>query len=397
LACGRRSGKTELAIRNTVIKAIKFHEHANGRFVLAAPTHKQASDIFWEKLLLMVPEELLLSEPSISGKYITLFNGVRIEVAGLDKPQRIEGSPLDGIVIDEFADMKPQTWAAHVRPALDTLERWGWAWLIGVPEGRNHFYKLAQLAMSGDEPDFEFFTWKSSSVLPPEIIEAARRQLDPLTFRQEYEAEFVTFEGHAYYAFSEENQRNTKYDPERDLVFCFDFNRSPGIAVVCQEHVDGTSCIDEVWIQNNSNTELVCQRLINKWAHHKGRVLIYGDATGGAKGSAKVKGSDWDIVRYMLKPHFNLAWRVAKSNPSVRSRINAVNTRLCRGDGIRHLYVDPGKCPKLILDFEGVRVADTGDLDKKGDPMLTHLSDALGYYIAARFPINPTTVARTSV
>ena len=47
-----------------------------------------------------------------------------------------------------------------------------------------------------------------------------------------------------------------------------------------------------------------CKKLIADWENHKGRVVCYGDATGGAGGSAKVKGSDWDLIKEELHPVF---------------------------------------------------------------------------------------------
>ena len=38
-------------------------------------------------------------------------------MVGLDRPQRMEGVSWDGGVIDEYADRRPGTFDAHVRPA----------------------------------------------------------------------------------------------------------------------------------------------------------------------------------------------------------------------------------------------------------------------------------------
>jgi hypothetical protein len=43
----------------------------------------------------------------------------------------------------------------------------------------------------------------------------------------------------------------------------------------------------------------------------------------------------------------------------------------------------------VVRDLEGVRTLEggSGEIDKKVDPRLTHISDALGYYVDYRFPI----------
>jgi hypothetical protein len=106
-------------------------------------------------------------------------------------------------------------------------------------------------------------------------------------------------------------------------VFCFDFNVEPGVAVVCQEMKlpnkrIGTAAIGEVYIPRNSNTESVCKKLINDWREHRGYIYVYGDATGGARGSAKTEGSDWDIVKRTLRSHYGdrVIMKVPKHNPT---------------------------------------------------------------------------------
>lgn len=394
---GRRSGKTEKAKRKIVRRALAGTDFLPARFFAAAPTRQQAKDIYWSDLKAMCPPEFVrdISETELK---ITLPLA-EIVVVGMDKPERFEGQPWDGGVLDEYANMKAKVWPEHVRPALS--DRLAWCDLIGVPEGRNHYYEKYQDALAeqmehGDESEWGVFTWPSRDILPESEVEAARKDLDELTFRQEYEASFINFTGRAYYAFTDENKARLEYHEDGDLAFCFDFNVSPGIAAVAQEQElpndeIGTGFIGEVHIPRNSNTEAVCRRLIEDWGAHLGRVFVYGDATGGARGSAKVTGSDWDIVRRELVGHFGsnrVHFRVPKSNPAERARINAVNTRCRAGDGTIRLMVDPTRCPQLVRDFEGVRLLEggSGEIDKKADPHLSHLTDAIGYYIQREFP-----------
>ena len=70
--------------------------------------------------------------------------------------------------------------------------------------------------------------------------------------------------------------------------------------------------------------------------------------------------------------------------------MNAVNARLKTAEGINLLAISPAIAPNLHKDLEGVRVLEggAGEIDKKQDSRLTHLTDALGYYIAQEFPID---------
>lgn len=400
---GRRSGKTEKAKRKVVLRAVMPWELGGSqfpdpRYFCGAPTRDQAKRIYWDDLKMLVPPDWItnISESELT---IHLVNNARIVVLGMDKPERIEGSPWDGGILDEYGNMKAHAWGAHVRPAL--ADRKGWCDLIGVPEGRNHYYEMCEKAKAsviemGSESEFGFFTWFSSDILDAQEIAAAKRDLDELTFKQEYEASFVNFEGQCYYNFSDGHKARLEYDPRKDLIFCFDFNVDPGVAAICQEQKlpngeDGTAVIGEVYIPRNSNSELVAKKLCNDWGHHAGYVHCYGDATGGARGSAKVFGSDWDLVRHQLGKEFKdrVLFKVPRANPAERARVNAVNCRLRNGEKKIRLMVDPNKAPHVAKDLEGVRcvLGGSGEIDKKYDLSLTHISDALGYYVEAEFPI----------
>lgn len=395
-AAGRRSGKTERAKREVIKRGLRDsleRRWETYRYFFAAPTRDQAKAIYWSDLKALMPPRLIAD---ISESYLTVsaITGAEFVVVGMDKPQRIEGSPWNGGVLDEYGNMKATAWPENVRPALS--DRLGWAWLIGVPEGRNHYYETALRAQEDTTGEWSFHTWASAEVLPPGEVEAARRDLDELTFQQEYEASFVTFSGRAYYPFDRAvHCAPLAYDPDKPLAFAFDFNVAPGVAVVSQEQTlpngqPGTAVVGEVWIPRNSNTPLVARRLLADWGHHQGQFEIYGDATGGASGTAKVQGSDWDLIKAEFRAIASrCVWRVPNRNPPERSRVNAVNSRLRAADGTVRLMVDPQRAPHVVRDLEGVSILEgsAGELDKKGDPSLTHISDALGYHIERRFPV----------
>lgn len=401
IPAGRRSGKTELAKRKLVKRALAGTKFDPPRFFAGAPTREQAKRIFWDDLKGLVPRHFLRGRPSEVDLMIRLINGAQIWVVGLDRPERIEGSPWDGGVLDEYGNMRASAWPEHIRPALS--DRGGWCDFTGVPEGRNHYYDLDRAARaqmmtaSGPDGDWASFHWISADILPAQEITAARRDLDDLTYSQEYEASFVSFEGQAYYPFAEPSHcARLTYDPRADLVFCFDFNVAPGVAAVLQEQMlpnglSGTGVIGEVHIPRNSSTPAVCRRLIADWGCHQGNVICHGDATGGARGSAKVGGSDWDLIRAELSTVIGtrLRFSVPRANPPERVRVNAVNARLRSAAGDVRLMVDPSKASHVRKDFEGVRLlmGGAGEIDKKADPGLSHLSDAIGYYIARQYPL----------
>ncbi len=403
---GRRGGKTEIAKRRQIRWAIDC-ERPQGRFVFGAPTHRQAVDIFWDDVIAMIPRCFLyngLRSISISYRRIKLANKASIEVLGLDKPERIEGPPLDGFVGDEFGNFKPDVWSKNIRPALSTLERPGRADLIGVPEGKNHYFQLAENASEKD--DWDIFTWHTDEINPEES-KKAEGDLDTITFNQEYGGEFVSFKGRCYYTFNKDlncppEGERILYNPNYPIGLCWDFNRIPGTCTISQELPPpswlvkrnqgenrglATCAIDEIFLQQDSHTEKLCELILQKWSHHKGLVKLFGDATGGAKRSSGIKGSDWDIIHNMLSPTFNILKQYPRANPSIRVRINSVNSRMVATDGYIGSIIDR-KCKFLIRDFEGVTCDDTGDILKSDvKSLLTHISDGWGYMINKEHPL----------
>lgn len=400
---GRRSGKTEIAKRRLVRKAMRGSRFDVPRYFAAAPTRQQAKDIYWDDLKRLVPNWMKKGSPSESELVIRLITDTEIHVEGLDKPERIEGSPWDGGIIDEYGNIKSKAWDQNIRPALS--DRNGYADLIGVPEGMNHYYDKAQEAqahMAAGDPSWAYYHWYSADILPPEEIAQAMRDLDELTFNQEYRGSFVNFQGLIYYTFDRPTHasRPLAYDPNRELIFCFDFNVAPGVAAIVQEQklpngAFGTGIIAEVHIPLGSNTHKVCDKIIELYGQHRGDVRCYGDASGGASGTAKVDGSDWDLIRKKLLPVFGqrLGIRVPPANPPERARVNAMNSRLKTVSGAVHMMVDP-RCKNVIKDFEGVRVLEgsSGEIEKKKTPLLTHLTDGIGYYVQAKFPVADRTI-----
>ena len=65
-------------------------------------------------------------------------NGGQVRLYGADNPDALRGIYLDGVVLDEYADMDPRLWSEVIRPAL--ADRKGWAVFIGTPKGRNALF-----------------------------------------------------------------------------------------------------------------------------------------------------------------------------------------------------------------------------------------------------------------
>lgn len=121
---------------------------------------------------------------------LTLINGRKIYLKGSDRPDTLRGVGLAYVVIDEYADMKPEVFEQIIRPALADVM--GGALFIGTPKGRNHFYELYTYATAGKDPSWEGFHYTSydNPLLQTSEIEAAKLSMSSFAFRQEFMASF---------------------------------------------------------------------------------------------------------------------------------------------------------------------------------------------------------------
>jgi hypothetical protein len=418
VACGgRRSGKSVIGRRRLILAGGQYHKYTDGRFIIGAPTRDQVKRLHWQQLKEMTPRSWValrngktpkISESDLS---IELETGTLFQCLGLDKPERAEGNSIDWVLLDEVADMKASAWTLSIRPSLSTINRPGRCDFVGKPRGKGFYYELYQRAAT--TADWDRFHWKASEILPASEIKQAKADLSELEYRQEYDADWVSFEGRAYYAYEEDVHATVPldYDPEAPLILTMDFNVQPGTAAVIQEQETAqynlpkcfaetaTAVIGEVYIPNNSNTRLVCRRFVETWGNHRGLVYVYGDATGGARGTAKVDGSDWQLARQELSPVFGdrLRFRIKKGNPLETVRLNAMNARILNANDKARFLVDPQNAPFVSNDFVSVTRLTDGRLDKGSDPRITHLSDGIGYYIESKFPLAKRTVSLQSI
>ena len=410
------SGKSERAKRKFILRVLAGSKYPRPRYIAAAPTHGQAHKIYFNDFKDMIPP-FLIDSINKSESSIMLKTGQEILVFGLDNPARVEGAPIDGMIIDETDDLKANTLEAHVYPCF--TDRQAWCMFLGVPNGMGLLYNLSKNALIEPE-DWDFYTWPSSEVLPKKDLDRFKKIYDARFFQQEFEASFLNFTGRVYYAFERENYKHELYyNPNKPLIFMFDFNVSPGIAVVGQEQqlpgqyeevlhngvwlkqpVIGTGVIGEVWIPQNSNTLIVCQRLYNDWKHHKGEIICYGDAAGGNKTASAVSGSDWDLIKAFFKnTEFanRISYKYPRANPPIKKRINSMNSRFCSVTGVRRMMVDAVAAPKLIEDLEQLSLLEggSGEIDEKKNKMIGHESSALGYYVTEEFPVDSSNSVQT--
>ena len=217
IAAGRRTGKSRLAAYKLIVEALSS---TKGQVFYVAPTQGQARDIMWQALLEI--GHSVIASSHINNLQIKFINGAVLALKGADRPETMRGVSLKYLVMDEYADMKPEVWEQILRPAL--ADQKGGAMFIGTPMGRNHFYELYTYASVGDDDTFNGFHFTSydNPLLDADEIEAAKKSMSSFSFRQEFMASFEAMGGELfkeeYIKFSEEEPTDGEYYIAVDLA-----------------------------------------------------------------------------------------------------------------------------------------------------------------------------------
>ncbi|WP_050587859.1 terminase large subunit domain-containing protein [Pseudomonas canadensis] len=386
---GRRSGKTERFKRFLVKQASAY----NGMYFAAAPTHAQAKKIFWDDLKAFTLSCMHSRRPSESDLIIYLDNGSEIHVIGLDKPQRIEGIPWTGGGIDEFADIKPDAWEANILPALNTVnptmpDYRAWCWLLGVPDGLNHYYDLCMQAESGNDPNFRVFHWKSAEILPADVMDAMKRAMSAKQFKQEFEASFETASGRIYEDYSKANTTNAAIEPHEQLMWMHDQNFTPLSSAIGVRRNDGKDLylLDEIVLISAVSKQSAAE-FVDKFKDHKNKhVLIYGDPAGKA-GEKHGHASDYTDIEGVLKANgWTYTRKVKPAHPSIKDRQNAVRAKILTSSGETSLFINPATAPWCHKGLSTVQLqmGSTFQEDQKND--YQHITTAIGYCIDVEWP-----------
>lgn len=214
IAAGRRTGKSRLAAYLLIVNALQAEK---GHVFYVAPTQGQARTIMWDLLLEL--GHSVIKNSHVNNLELTLINGTKISLKGADRPETMRGVSLKFLVLDEYADIKPEVWELILRPAL--ADQKGCALFIGTPMGRNHFYDLYKQAELGDDETYKawHFTSYDNPTLDPTEINAAKKSMSSYAFRQEFMA---SFESRGSEMFKEDWLKFSEEEPEGNYYIAID-------------------------------------------------------------------------------------------------------------------------------------------------------------------------------
>ncbi len=190
MALHRRAGKTEIALKKLLDAAVKS-ELELPLYFYVAPYLKQAKIIAWSRLKQMVAPLIPHGAVEISEVELSVtfrHNGAIIRIFGADNPDAMRGVRLDGAVMDEVAQMKPEVWDEIIQPALS--DRLGWAWFIGTPKGINVFSSLFFAAENKPGWARARYSVYDTNSIDPDEVERLRQSMTPMAWAREYLCDF---------------------------------------------------------------------------------------------------------------------------------------------------------------------------------------------------------------
>jgi hypothetical protein len=372
---GRRWGKTFLSIRE-LAKAVRY---PNRRAFYVAPTYRQAKQIVWDQLKYKLLDLNWIEKINESDLTIVLRNGSRISLRGADNPDSLRGVGLDFICMDEFAMIDERAWTEVLRATLS--DRNGSAMFISTPQGQaNWAYDLYQRGVDPTEHQWESFqyTTLSGGNVSAEEIEAARRDLDERTFRQEYEATWEQYANRIFYAFDRAHNIRVFDQPTPATIYVgMDFNIDPMSMVIFHKEGNRIHAIDEITMYSSNTQEAVAEL---QQRYPTSRIWVYPDPACRQRKTSAGGATDLTILQ-----NAGFVVKVPHAHNPVRDGINAVNSKLKNSLGETTFFIDP-RCKHLIESMEK-HTYKPGTTQPDKDSGLDHSSDACRYAIDYMYPI----------
>jgi hypothetical protein len=217
LVCHRRFGKTVLCI-NEILKKAMQNTLSRPRYYYLAPTYSMAKRTSWDYL-----KEYTNVLPNVTYHETELRcdlpNGARIQLLGCERPDSLRGLYIDGVVLDEVAQMPPRLWTEIIRPALSDRE--GWMIAIGTPQGHNAFFDLYDYANHQEGWYAETFKSSETGIISDLELNEAKHLMPDEVYEAEFECSFDSAALGSIYAKgltkAEEEKRITKVPYETGI------------------------------------------------------------------------------------------------------------------------------------------------------------------------------------
>lgn len=353
--------------------------------LIGAPTYPMLRDATQASLFEILDGNGIQYEHN-KGENTVLLRDTRSKILfrAVEEFERLRGTNLAWFGIDELTYTQEESWLRLEGRLRDPKAARLCGFAVWTPKGYDWVYRRFIVSPTPGyrailaQPNENRFLLEKI----PDFYERLRSSYDQKFYEQEVLGMYLNLDGGRVYSSFDRTMHVTQseLDPRQPLMWALDFNVDPMSSIIAQRVNGVTRVIDEIFLRH-ATTQEACDEFLRRYPRHAPGVIVYGDASGFHEQTTGA--SDYGIVKRSLRTagYARADYRVPAANPSVRERINLVNSRLRSAAGAITLVVDR-KCVELIRDFEEVSYKqDSGGIDKDRDRLRTHLSDALGYLL----------------
>lgn len=332
---------------------------------------------------------------------LTWEGGGPIHFFSGEEPKSIKGPNMAWGGVDEPGIQPYEAWRNTVNRVRNPRARLRQVFGSGTPEGLNW---LMEKFSEEANPLYRVYTMDTRQNVEllkhfPGYVAQVRENATDAEIASYLGGKFSNLTGAlAYPAFEREQHwlSGLVLDPDLPLRIAFDFNVAPMACIIGQQspgqYGPEARVLDVVTLYD-STVMATCAAILQRYPRWPSGVVIYGDATARSRSTVNTK-TNYTIIQELLAPMGPLTLKVGMINPPVPARLNAVNVLLCNASGQRRLFIhktDPVReCrtrPLVLSLQQTVKKTGTDDVEKKPGETVTHHSDALGYWIAAEFPV----------
>ena len=341
-------------------------------------SYRAAKMILWKPLKRRLLDLRWAEKINESELSITLKNGSTISLKGTEDPDKLRGTSLSYVVIDEAAECKlDELWGEVIRPAL--ADQQGGALFIGTPKGKNNtFYDLYVTAQELEGwSAFQYRTIDGGFVTAEEI-ESAKKDMSERQFRQEFLATFETANNQVAWSFNRDVNIVEDIDFPTDVLHIgMDHNVNPSVCSIMVRNGDSMYAIDEI-LMYSSNTNEMAEEIKNRYPRSK--IFVYPDPSGAARRTSANGQTDHTILQ-----NAGFIVKAPRKHDPVKDRINAANARLRSADAVSHAFI--AKSCKYTIESLEKHSFKQGTMIPDKETGYDHMFDAWSYCLAYLFPL----------
>ena len=269
-AVSRRQGKTYIA--NIIGQLVSLVPGSN--ILIMSPNYSLSQISFDLQRNLIKHFDLEVTKDNAKDKVIEISNGSTVRMGSVNQVDSCVGRSYDLIIFDEaaLADGK-DAFNVALRPTLD--KEGSKAIFISTPRGRNNWFsEFFYRGYSDDFPEWVSIraTYKDNPRMAQSDIDEAKKSMSEAEFRQEYEADFNTYEGQIW-KFDFENQVKdlSQLDTSKMDVFAgldVGFKDPTAMCVIAYDWDENKYYLVDEYFNSERTTEQHAeeiQKLIQRW------------------------------------------------------------------------------------------------------------------------------------